>query len=218
MSECGRTQLSPCVSDTRTITVYAASRAARAWSAADEPALPNSFSNSAAGDYSQSELAPAIGLAGDASPVRSTRFSTGRGGDRLVSTADVDGVCTGRGGDRLISTADVDGVPQSAPAGGPLLWMAEQFLGPDGSIVPAEDQRYQQWIEQLGPDGSIISAEKQEQQESKPQESNNKSQESSNKSQAAIVELGAGHPRPALAADAKKTSEVCAIGWCKHGF
>ena len=71
----------------------AAPCAARGWSAADEPALPTSFSNGAAGNYNQpdSELAPAIGLAGDAaSPAGSARFST----------------------------TSVDGVQQSAPAGG----------------------------------------------------------------------------------------------------
>ena len=105
----------------------AAPCAARGWSAADEPALPTSFSNGAAGNYNQpdSELAPAIGLAGDAaSPAGSARFSTGSGWDRLVSTA------------------SVDGVQQSAPAGG------QQT--PDGSIISAENLSQQQWGEELG--------------------------------------------------------------------
>ncbi len=122
----------------------AAPCAARGWSAADEPTLPTSFSNEptlptsfsnqgatngAAGGYSQSELATASGLsthAGDATAViRSTtpvlRSATAAPLRMPLSS-------TWEGG-------DVDGVQQTAAT---RLWIPEQYLGPDGSIIPAE--------------------------------------------------------------------------------
>jgi len=102
--------------------------AARDSSAADEPALPTSFANGAAGGYSQPELATANGFAnpytaGDATASPPLRMPL---------------IFTGEGERDAFSTADVDGVQPSSPATAQRLWIPEQMLSPDGSSILAQ--------------------------------------------------------------------------------